>query len=86
MAQKRRTQKKTEKLRLPAPEPHIELLGNREIVVDGCKGVVEYDENLIKLNTGELVLGLTGADLLIKSFDCDMAIITGKIAEITFTT
>lgn len=66
------------------PEPHIEMLGNREVVVDGCKGVAEYSENVIKLNTGDFVVGFTGVDLLIKSFDCDAAVITGKIAEITF--
>ena len=25
-----------------ADEPKIEMLGNREMIIDGCKGVVEY--------------------------------------------
>ena len=29
---------------------HFELNGNREVVVDGCRGIIEYDENIIKLN------------------------------------
>ncbi len=90
LAQKRKNRRQSGKLHLPVPEvlssdPHIELLGNHEIVVDGCKGVVEYDENIIRLNTGELVVGFMGTDLLIKSFDCDIAVITGRVAEITFT-
>lgn len=89
LAQKRKKHRQNEKINIPVPEAlspdaHIEMLGNREIIVDGCKGVVEYSENLIKLNTGELVIGFTGTDMLIKSFDCDMAVITGRIAEITF--
>lgn len=78
-----------EKPRLPLPEalnnePKIEMLGNREIIIDGCKGVVEYGENLIKLNTGEYVLSVIGDGLIIKSFDGSVAVISGKIAEITF--
>lgn len=82
-------EKRNGRLRIPvpeslSPEARIEMLSNREVVVDGCKGVVEYDENVIKLNTGELVIGFTGVDLLIKSLGEDIAVITGKIAEITF--
>ena len=29
---------------------HFEMNGNREVIVDGCKGILEYDENIIKLN------------------------------------
>ncbi len=67
-------------------EPKIELLGNREIVVEGCKGVVEYDENTIRLSLGESVLAICGDDLLIKSFDSDVAVISGNICGISFAT
>lgn len=86
---RKRKRERAEKHRIPMPEPlssapKIEMLGNKEIIVDGCKGIVEYGENLIKLNTGELVIGFVGDEMLIKSFDSDMAVITGRIAEITF--
>ena len=85
----KRKKKPSEKPRIPLPEainnePKIEMLGNREIIVDGSKGVVEYGENLIKLNTGEYVLSVLGDELVIKSFDGSVAVISGKIAEITF--
>ncbi len=65
-------------------EAKIEMLSNREIIVDGCKGVVEYGENLIKLNIGELTLSLAGDEMLIESFDSGVAVIRGKFAEISF--
>lgn len=65
-------------------ETKIEMLGNREIVVDGCKGVVEYGEGIIKLSLGEQVLSVTGVELLIESFDCNIAVIRGQIGEISF--
>lgn len=67
-----------------ADEPKIEMLGNREMIIDGCKGVVEYDETIIKLSLGEYVLSLSGDNLLINSFDNSVAIISGQICEISF--
>lgn len=88
MANKRKG-RQSPKIRIPvpeslSPEAHLEMISNREAVVDGCKGVVEYDENTIKLNTGGLVISFRGDELLIKSLGADIAVITGKIAEITF--
>lgn len=85
----RKKKKPSGKPRIPLPEalsdePKVEMLGNREVIIDGCKGVVEYGENLIKLNTGEYVLSIVGDTLIIKSFDGSVAVISGKIAEITF--
>ncbi len=79
--------KKERKLQLPdviLNEAKIEMISNREIIVDGCKGVIEYGENLIKLNIGELVLSLVGDNMIIESFDSGVAIIRGRFAEIDF--
>lgn len=65
-------------------EPKIEMLGNREMIVDGCKGVVQYDETLIKLSLGNCVLSLSGNDLVISSFDSSVAVINGQICDISF--
>ena len=79
--------KKERKLQLPDTifnEAKIEMISNREIIVDGSKGVIEYGENLIKLNIGELMLCLVGDNMIIESFDSGVAIIRGKFAEISF--
>lgn len=65
-------------------EPRIELTGNREIIIDGCKGVVEYTENNIRISLLENVLSLSGDNLLIQSFDNDVVIINGQISDIDF--
>ncbi len=88
MAQKK---KPKDKKRMPLPEalsdePKLETLGNREIIVEGCKGIAEYSESLIKLNTGSLIMGFQGVEMLIQSFDNGVAVIKGIITEITFTT
>ena len=66
-------------------EPRIEMTGNREIIIDGCKGVVEYTENNIRISLGESVMSLSGVNLVIQSFDNDVVIINGQISDIDFT-
>ncbi len=65
-------------------EPKIEMSGNREMIVDGCKGVVEYDETMIKLSLGDSVISILGDSLVIQSFDSSVAIINGTIIDISF--
>ena len=79
--------KKQNKFTVPSiisDEPKIEMLGNREIIIDGCKGIVEYEENLIKLSLGDTLLSLAGDALVIVSFDSSIAVINGQICEISF--
>lgn len=64
---------------------HIELCGNREAIVDGCKGVLEYDDTVIRLNTGKLVVRFTGSDLCINTYNMDTAIIQGNILSIDYS-
>ncbi len=81
--------KSTPKKRLSLPdglgnEPKIETLGNREIIIDGVGGVVEYGENQIKLNAGSLVISVVGDGLLIKAYDGSIAVVGGVISQIEF--
>lgn len=64
----------------------IELSGNREAVVDGCKGVLEYDDSVVKLAAENMSIRFTGRGLQIKVLTHDSAIITGFILGIEFLT
>ena len=66
-------------------EPRIEMTGNREIIIDGCKGVIEYTENNVRISLGESIMSISGDSLIIQSFDNDVVIITGQISDIDFT-
>lgn len=63
---------------------HIEIDGGREAVVDGCKGVLEYEECLIRLNIGSGQVKFTGQKLLIRSLTANQAQIEGCIESISF--
>ncbi len=64
--------------------PHIEMQGNQEIIIDGCRGILEYDEDRIKLNAGSLVLSFGGSGLVIKTYSENQTVLTGEVMQISF--
>lgn len=65
---------------------HMELNGNREVIVDGCNGVLEYDSNVVRIRAGKRIVKFTGRDLNIKCMTVDSLIIEGFLIGIEFIT
>lgn len=77
------------KMRLfePLPEisgPVINLCSNREASVDGCRGVVDYYDDRIKLNIKGGSVTFFGQDLRITSFTENSAVLSGRLQNIEF--
>ena len=64
--------------------PHIEIQGKREVLVDGCRGVLEYTSDRIKLNAGICVIRFSGEDLTIRAYSENQTEINGEILQIDF--
>ena len=64
---------------------HIELDSNREAVIDGCRGVLEYDDEIVRLNTARGQVKLTGKGMVIRSLSDDQAIVSGLFLTIEFS-
>ncbi len=64
---------------------HIELLGNREAVVNSCEGILEYSDSRIKINMGKNDVLFSGSDLCIKEYGTAHATITGEIMTVEFS-
>lgn len=94
MARKSRTQAPKPRLHveqtLDLPEilkpdvPHIEMQGNGELIIDGCKGILEYTEDRIKLHAGALILSVLGSNLTIRMYAESQTMIIGDILQIEF--
>ena len=69
-----------------SPVGNIELYGNKEIIVDGCKSVTDYGDSFIKLNIGEKNLKISGRELVVTSYIYEQANIKGEIFSLEFTT
>ncbi|MBE6767195.1 MAG: hypothetical protein E7550_06380 [Ruminococcaceae bacterium] len=63
---------------------HIELFSNKEAIIDGIKGVLEYSDCYIKLNIGRGTLDVFGQRLEISSLDAEGMVICGSIEKIEF--
>lgn len=63
---------------------HIEISGNREAIIEGCQGVLEYGDSLIALNTGKLTVRVCGCGLTIVSMQNGQAVIKGTITGVDY--
>ena len=62
----------------------IEIMGNREALVDGCRGVAEYGDTLIKLNISGGSVYFTGEKLEITCLYRGEATVRGNIRSVEF--
>ena len=59
----------------------ITLLGNEDILVENYKGIIEYEENIIRLNNG---INIFGTNLNVEEITDVDIFITGKINNVEF--
>ena len=62
----------------------VELSGNRRAVVEGCQGILEYEEGVIRLNTTSGIVRFMGRDLRMNCLTEDSAVVTGFILSVEF--
>lgn len=63
---------------------NMQLSGNREVLVDGCRGLIEYGDERIKINVGNGTVQFIGRGLEIKSLSDTSVIIAGFILSVKF--
>ncbi len=62
----------------------LTLNSDRELTVDGCRGVISCSEDYIKLSIGSRAVGVSGRVLTIKSLTEREVIIVGCIKSVEF--
>lgn len=65
-------------------QPGIEMFSNSRAVVDGCRAVVEYDCDIIRLNLGNKDIIFRGRELSIDSFEKNHAEVSGIFTSLEF--
>lgn len=63
----------------------ITVSANREVSVDGCRGVIDYNENLIKLRVVGGTITVYGTTLNLAELSDRAAVITGTVSNIEFS-
>ncbi len=88
MAKKNRAVRVSEALDVPLDAvcdlPRIELVGSSELNVENLRGILDYDENSLKLNTRAGIIKVDGSDLVLTSVTDENVCVTGSIIRIEF--
>lgn len=63
----------------------IELTGNRSAVIDGCDGILDYDDTQVILRTGRLTVRLTGRSLRLRRLTESSAVIEGVLQSVEYS-
>lgn len=64
--------------------PKMTVMGKSELCVENFRGVVEFNEGLIRLNTTTHILKISGNGLYMKNITIDDVEICGDIKSISF--
>lgn len=58
---------------------YVEMVGNTEVTIEGCKGILEYDSALIRVSVGTACIAIKGRGLTIKCLSVGSVVISGVI-------
>ncbi len=62
----------------------MEVSGNRQVLIEGCRGIVKYDEDQIQVRTADGTVRFTGRELCMTSLNPACAVITGRLLSLEF--
>lgn len=72
------------KINVPGRYSLITLIGNSEISIEGLRGILDYDSELLRINTVSGIVALTGCNLTIEAMTPEEVYIKGKITSVEF--
>ena len=62
----------------------MEVSGNRQVLIEGCQGIVKYDEDQIQVRTVSGTVRFTGRELCMTALNPACAVVTGRLCSIEF--
>ncbi len=65
-------------------EPKITIMGFNEMLIENYKGILEYQEFYIRINTYIGIININGFNLNLTEMTSDDIMITGKIETVDF--
>ena len=66
--------------------PLISLTGKEELIIENYKGIVEYGDEVMRVNTAIGVLRIEGKGLLLRQLTSECIVVTGTIKGVLFLT
>lgn len=85
---RRKARKLDEILEIPVElstnNPKITIIGFERVLIENYKGILEYQEYFIRLNSYIGIININGFNLNLEEMTSDDLLITGKIESIDF--
>ena len=60
----------------------IQITGNHEVLVEGCKKILEYNDVFIKVKTWDMIIQVWGSGLKVSDFNSNGIYIFGNIQSV----
>ena len=64
--------------------PYIEIRGDEEVVISGCKNILEFQDDILRINCGKLTLRVAGNGLTLTNMSENRLVVAGKICEVSY--
>lgn len=64
--------------------PRSEIMGNCQLSIENIRGILDYGENCIKINTTVGIIKIDGDELFIDNISDESIFIKGRIIRIEF--
>lgn len=64
--------------------PRIEVISNRNVIIDGCDGIIDYDDERVSVKLGRIKADITGKKLRLKMLTENSAVIEGYVRNIEY--
>ena len=72
-------------LRSLGRRPYLELSADRQLLIEGCGGILAYEKDRVELSAGRLTVTVHGDGLTIRSLQEGTALISGIITAVEYT-
>jgi sporulation protein YqfC len=64
--------------------PRITMLGNKQLLVENHKGIIEYTGAFVRIKLTQGELAVTGSDLVIGSLQAEQLLVEGTVTDIKY--
>lgn len=64
--------------------PKLTMVGNGDLLIENFKGIIEYDNDRIRINTNSGIVKITGTGLQIKEITSEDLMVNGDISSLEF--
>lgn len=66
-------------------DSHIEIDSGREVLIEGCRGILDYSDEMIKVSVGNQAVTVIGTDLAVRNMFTQVIVIVGRISSIEYS-